>query len=176
MGVVAAGMLTVGGIKSSTAQTTASTSDPVKELAARMEAAKPSDITTEPSMVWKYGEASDAIKYSNRHDVIAFVCTIGADAPYTDESIVKAIDENIFTGEIEAPIAIFISPEKAVGKRGAVFEGYIRGESYRDDYTGEKYLSAQELVDTAPQMVNKLNNLSRTIDLNPNYSKPENDN
>lgn len=176
MGIVTTGILTFGGLKSFNAQTTSSMSDPVRELVENMRSATSAEINTEPSLYWKYGEASDALKYSNRHDVIAFVCTLGADAPYADEEIVKAIDENVFTGDSEAPIAIFISPEKAVGKEGAIFTGYIRGESYRDDYTGEKNLSPQELVDTAPQMVNKLNDITRKIDLNPVYSNPENNN
>ncbi len=165
MGLVSTSVLSFGGLKSLVAQqSTSNTSDPVKELVENMRSVTSEEATTEPSMVWQYGEAADAQTYSNKHDVIAFVCSIGENSPYTDEQIVNAIDQNVFTGDIEAPIAIFISPEKMKGKEGSVFEAYIRGQSYRDDYTGEKYLSAQELVDTAPQMVNKFKNYSRAID------------
>jgi hypothetical protein len=131
----------------------------------------------EPSMVWQYGGAPQALDYSIDHQVIAFVCTIGEDAPYSDKEIADALDQNIFAGKTEVPIAIFIYPEKVKNNQSAVCTAYIRGYSFRDDYTGEKNLSPQELVASAPQLVNKLTDMSRTIDTNPQYFlKPNKDN
>ena len=136
-----------------------------------------SSEVVEPSMVWQYGGAPEALVYSKRHNVIAFVCTIGEDAPYSDKEISDALDQNIFAGKTEAPIAIFIYPEKVENNQSAVCTAYIRGYSFRDDYTGDKNLSPQELVASAPQLVNKLTDTSRTIDTNPQYFlKPNKDN
>ena len=95
--VVFTGLLTVTSFKVVKAQGSASKGDPVKELVESMRSANFTDVNTEPSLVWKYGETTDAQDYSNDHDVIAFICSIGADAPFKD----KLIDIHEGWGELQ---------------------------------------------------------------------------
>lgn len=124
-----------------------------------------------PGLVILSGGGGDALAYSVRNNVVAIALLTGSETPHSGEDIARAIKKNIFSGEQDVPLAIFIYPKQTPGKGDIAMSVYIRGNHFRDDYTEKNTFDAKSLRNCAGQIVNKYKDPSRFIDLQNVLSK-----